>query len=401
MSNAPVYSLGVLQEAPTQFDDPVFRLAAGSPDIRLTVYYYGGPAGGDVYDAEIGRRVSWREDTGQGYRAVFRNGENRLAYVRRILGAGHHLIIVSGYNRPIPLMTTLGGRIRGVPIGLRSDNVLPSSGARKRFWAVKKLLFPLWFRIYTTGHPVGENAAAYLARFGFAARRLFRFPYCMDGDALRKETDQAKTDRASLRKQWGLAPDARVICGVIKFSDREDPVTLVRAARQVRESDPSAVLLLVGDGPLREAVKAAAGEELGKGVVLTGYLPFQKLPEIYAVADVFVHPAAGAWEVSVAEALASGLPVVAADSVGSAAELVLPRRLGYLFPRGDGEQLAQRIANVLNDPDLIERSRREGLMAVTGISPLSALQELKRALEFVGRARLRSLDCADGRKAGA
>jgi glycosyltransferase involved in cell wall biosynthesis len=383
-------SVGVLQFAPTQFDDPLFRLAAAAPDIRLTVYYYGGESGNRRYDPEMGRTTEWREDTGKGYRAVYLGSGRKIAFVRAMLRAGHDLLIVSGYNEPITLMAAIGGAVSGVAIGLRSDNVLPAAGLPGRFWALKRILFPLWFRIYATGHPVGENSARYLERFGFSRSRLFWFPYCMDGEAFWSEAEKARQDREKLAAEWGLPPGARAACGVIKFAPREDPLTLIRAALLVRSALPDFVLLLAGDGPLREAVEREAGDELGRGIRLTGYLPFQKLPSLYAASELFVHPATGAWEVSVAEALSCGIPVLAADTVGSALELVVPHQLGILFPHGDSRALAEKMMAIMNDGALKTRCLREGPEVVKGLSPARALLEWRRAAAYVRREGSRS-----------
>ena len=81
--------------------------------------------------------------------------------------------------------------------------------------------------------------------------------------------------------------------------------------------EPGACLWLVGDGPQRPALEDYAREHSSERIVFGGYVPYLELPLVYAAADVFVHPARyEPWGVSVQEALACGLPVLASSLVG-------------------------------------------------------------------------------------
>lgn len=376
-------SLGILQDGPTQFDEPVYTMAAATPDIRLTVYYHGATARQRIRDPEIGRTVGWGGAGRHSYTAVYRDRESAWLFLKRLLRAGHDLVIVSGYNKPIPVLAALLGRLYRVPLGLRSDNVLPEVGGSGRYWTLKQILYPLWFRLYATGHPASVGATRYLVRFGFSEGMLFRFPYCMDRATFSPAAESARRERMAIRQRWNLPPEAMVVCGVLKFAPREDPITLVRAVREARRRRGDLVLLLVGDGPLRSAVEREAGPDIGRYVVMPGYLPHADLPEVYAASDLFVHPAQGAWEVSVAEALACGIPVVAADTVGSVEELIRPTGLGRIFPRGNVPALAAAILDVAGDRAMRERCRTEGPLAVESIRPERALAEWRRAVDRV------------------
>ena len=145
--------------------------------------------------------------------------------------------------------------------------MFPRDG-RLRHEVIKRALFPLLFKLYTTGHPVGDMAAEYLVHFGFRTESLFRIPYGVDNRWFARESVKAGVDRAALRASWGLAAGAQVVCGVIKFAEREDPLTLVRGFREAQRQLPNLTLLLIGDGPIRKSVEDAAGEQLGKSIIL-------------------------------------------------------------------------------------------------------------------------------------
>lgn len=375
-------SLGIVQIAPTQFDEPFYRYLANETKIRFAVHYFGANASSVGMDPEIGRKVGWASGSDRGYPADFSREPGALSFAQRVVGAGHDLIVISGYNQPHALFTALLARLRGVPAGLRSDNVLPEAGGRNRFWTMKRLVFPLFFKLYATAHPVGRKAGHYLAAFGLKERAQFRFPYAVDHRWFARESAEARAEGAETRRRWKLSQDGPVVCGVMKFSEREDPLALVNAFRMAKERIPNLNLLLIGDGPLRRQVEEAAGSDLGSRISMPGYQKYEMLPAAYAASDMFVHTANGAWEVSVNEALACGLPVVTSDQVGSAEELVLPGNFGYTFPHGDASKLANRIVAVLGDCQMLNRAREHGLESLAEWDYPATAQRLVDAMEF-------------------
>jgi glycosyltransferase involved in cell wall biosynthesis len=92
-----------------------------------------------------------------------------------------------------------------------------------------------------------------------------------------------------------------------------------------------------------------------------GYVPYTDLPSYYGIADVFVHAAKNEpYGVSVAEALASGLPVIASSMVGSAVDLIVQGQNGYIYQSGDAGQLAAHLERVLDSTDRTEVRRTSG-----------------------------------------
>lgn len=93
--------------------------------------------------------------------------------------------------------------------------------------------------------------------------------------------------------------------------------------------DPAVRLVMVGDGPDRDRL---VREFEGTGTVFTGSLTGADLAEVYASADVFAFPSTTeTLGLVILEALASGVPVVAAESPASH-ELLDASPVARLFP---------------------------------------------------------------------
>jgi glycosyltransferase involved in cell wall biosynthesis len=156
----------------------------------------------------------------------------------------------------------------------------------------------------------------------------------------------------------GAVPQARLdgspprVIMVGRLAAPKDPVTLVRALAGVRRASFTATI--VGDGPDRPAVEAeirAAGLE---GVVeLAGER--HDVPRLLADAEVFVlsSRSEGA-PLSVLEAMAAGLPVVA-SAVGGVPEIVADGATGLLVPPGNVAALAAALEQLLADAALRRR----------------------------------------------
>src|SRR5262249_37807572 len=129
-------SLGIVQNTPTQFDEPLFRYLTAQSRIRLVVYYYAASDAVAKQDPEIGRQVGWNSHSDRGYAAEFSPEAGPLRFARRVVNAGHDLIVVFGYNERPALCTAVLAKARGIPVGLRSDNILPANGGRLRHWKI-------------------------------------------------------------------------------------------------------------------------------------------------------------------------------------------------------------------------------------------------------------------------
>lgn len=357
-------SVGIVQGRPTQFDGPLFRALTQAGNLELRVYYSGDQDEPIAIDPELGIAPGWNRDITAGYAHVFRTKGVRgsLLLLREIAEGNHDLVVVSGYTSWISLLVACWLNTCGRPVGMRSDSVLMGrrlNGMKER---IKKALLPKAFSwMFRTGHPTGTLAREYLLYYGFADSSLFLFPYNVDRDYLHRQSLCFK-EIGKLRKRHGIAPDAFVVLGILKLIPREDPITLVKGFIRIAERHPNARLVLVGDGELRGAIEELVRERRVASIKLAGYVPYSDLGYYFGMANVFVHPAVGEpWGVSVNEALACGCPTIAADTVGAAADLVVPGETGFCFRAADPEDLARRLETMIEDKPLLDKMKKGAL----------------------------------------
>jgi glycosyltransferase involved in cell wall biosynthesis len=153
-------------------------------------------------------------------------------------------------------------------------------------------------------------------------------------------------DRARARAQLGIAPEAFVAVCTRRLVPRMGIDVLLDAWGQLADALPEgSLLLLVGDGALRESLAArAALAPLAGRVRVLGRLSDEDLIETYRAADVAVVPtvALEGFGLVVLEAGACGTPSIVSD-VGGLPETVQALDPSLVVPAADPDALAARI----------------------------------------------------------
>lgn len=210
-------------------------------------------------------------------------------------------------------------------------------------------------------------------RRGESAGVAGRYAVVPNGVDLERFPAAGADERASARAALGLPVDAPVAVCVGRLAEQKGQDTALAAWPAVRVAVPGARLVLVGHGPMRAQLEAAAGD----GIDFVGAR--DDVHTWLAAADLVVQPSR--WEglsLTVLEALASARSVVASDAPGMS-ELV-DGDAGALFPVGDADGFAVAVAARLRDPALAEREGRAGRRRVEEHYAVSAVAARVAAL---------------------
>jgi glycosyltransferase involved in cell wall biosynthesis len=155
-------------------------------------------------------------------------------------------------------------------------------------------------------------------------------------------------DRTLVRSQLGLEANTRLIAMVGTLKKVKGHRYLIEAIASIVPRYPDLHVLFIGDGDLREELQAQV-----KRLILDDHIHFlgkrHDVPELLAASDLFVLPSL--WEglpMSLLEAMAAGLPIVATEVSGTV-QVMIPNKTGILVPPGDSQRLAQAIEQLLSD----------------------------------------------------
>lgn len=185
-----------------------------------------------------------------------------------------------------------------------------SLSAYTKFYQLGALAEPCWSFLrwfhnsgrltFVPSQPVADELTAR----GFASLRLWgRGVDCQRFNPLHRSMD--------LRRRLGFADDDIVVLYVGRLAREKGLADLLDAMRQRGASRERVRFLLVGDGPYEAELRARAPND----AVFTGRREGAELAALYASSDVFVFPSVtDTFGNVLLEAIASGLPVVAADA---------------------------------------------------------------------------------------
>lgn len=176
--------------------------------------------------------------------------------------------------------------------------------------------------------------------------------------------------------EWPFKPDDIVIGTVGRIQDVKNQAGLVDAFAQLQALLPEHKhrlrLAIVGDGPLlpalRQQVEAA-------GLTDVAWLPGARtdIAQLMQGFSVFALPSiAEGTPVTILEAMASGLPVVA-TRVGGIPEVVAGGATGRLVAPGDAGALAEALASYCRDPELAARHGAAGRERVERRNSIAAM----------------------------
>jgi len=191
-----------------------------------------------------------------------------------------------------------------------------------------------------------------------AGRRHFTIYNAVD--AGRIENIVKATNKEELRKSLGV--NGKKIVGVVgRLRWEKGQSILLKAMQAIVQSAPDTVLIVVGDGPDREALrKQAAVLKILDNIIWLGQKNPEEVYQLYSIMDVLAVPSLfEGFGFAAAEAMAAGIPVVG-TRIDGLTEVVDDGVTGILVPPNDSPALAHAILEFVGDPTRAESAGVRG-----------------------------------------
>ena len=188
-----------------------------------------------------------------------------------------------------------------------------------------------------------EESNKYLVHYGANPKVIYNYPY---STIYEKEICYQKPNKDELRKELGINFD-KVFVSSGQLIARKNYISLVKEWKKYPENYG---LFLIGDGKQRKEIEKLIKTENIKNVVLTGFLPREKMFKYFQAADCFLFPSKeDIYGHVINEALSQGLPVISTNKVNSAIKLVKNEENGFLLEFLEGEEFRKAIEEVINN----------------------------------------------------
>lgn len=296
-------------------------------------------------------------------------------FLRALRADPEAVVILCGWSSPMTNRTLLLTTLLGIPVFVWADHPHPRQRSMLLELARKTFLFLLAHKVsgfLACGTPTVEH----LVSLRIPRSKITSFPYWVEIPNEWSVPKRCWDEAASSRRLRLLAIGRHV--PVKQFEVAIEAVALVnkRAGASVAE------LVLTGDGPERGRLEALSGSVAKLATVsLTGWLEASEIREQMKAADALVITSRfEPYGVVVLEAMACGRPVLASEGVVAARDRDDGSGAVLLHPSGDIECLADQIASLASDRELLEMAARAARATAEGWPLTRAVAIINRML---------------------
>ncbi len=188
-------------------------------------------------------------------------------------------------------------------------------------------------------------------------RNVYVVPSGIELDKFYKENNK-ELNKLELRKSLGIDKDDFVVLFVGRMGTEKNVELLLQSMKNLKDSCKKLKLLVVGSGPqLEEYMEYVKDNKLDKCVIFTGAVPWDKIQDYYLISDVFTTASTTETQgLTVVEAMASSLPVVAIDD-DSFSGTVIDGLNGFIFK--NKRDYKRCIIKLYEDRELVKKLSKQ------------------------------------------
>jgi glycosyltransferase involved in cell wall biosynthesis len=385
------YHIAVCLSHAIQYKSPLLLQLASQVDIDLKVFYYSDTGVNPRADPYHGFIPKWDIPLLEGYEYEYLpNYFSRwdlskhgfplylnAAIINRILSGRFDAVVIHSYLYITDWLVWMVAKLKGIPVFFYGE-MYP----RQQKGSIKQIIRNLFARTMIKGSDVclaiGTCARkVYQDEFHIPDGRIILAPYAVNNDFFIARANELGFQKAQIKKEIGIPSTIPVILCVAGMVPKKRHLDLIKALSTIKIPFQ---LVLVGDGPLFEEIRATCMQYL-PGAILAGFQNQTAIPRYYAVADIFVLPSE--WEefgLVVNEAMCFSLPIIASNKVGCTLDLVHEGENGYTFTPGDISSLTGLIENLLLDQDKRTAFGRQSKVIIDHWSYQETINGIRSAL---------------------
>lgn len=304
---------------------------------------------------------------------------NNPTVVWEILRGRYDVVICSGWDSLTVFMARVACWLFQIPMIIWAGSTL-----YEKSWRRTVMHFPVRLLV-TSCHALiayGKASKEYLLSLGVTVDRIIISYNSVDIHMFKKMSTMSSAQKSKLKKRLGIH-NRHLILFVGQLITRKGVLDLYQVVNQIR-SRLDVGILWVGYGPLQTVIKNLGQQNGFDSQYFHTTHTAQETAQMYAIADLFVMPThEDIYSNVVAEALASGLPVLTTQENGAGVDYIKPGKNGYIFKAGDVATLEKQILNILQNKSLREKLSRNTWDLVKKYNYDENVKQVKQAIRYV------------------
>lgn len=265
--------------------------------------------------------------------------------------------IIRSHNYRANLYSLLAGRLAGVPVVASIHNVYTNKDKSLKRRLINQAILKMAPRLIAVSDAIKNDVVRYL---GIDPAKI---TVIYNGvDTVRFDPEKTFND---IREEFSIGREDILIGFIGRLVNFKGVEHLIKAVSLLKDEFGSMKLLIVGDGPVRDTLKAkAADSNIGGITRFTGKRA--DIPAILACIDILAIPSVGeeGFPNTLVEAMSMGKSVVA-TTVGGIPEVIDNGVTGLLIPPSDPTRLAAALKMLINNRELSLKMGRAARRVVT------------------------------------
>jgi glycosyltransferase involved in cell wall biosynthesis len=277
-------------------------------------------------------------------REDYRNFSPRLLMNLYKLIKDRHIHIIRSHNYRANLYGLLAGRLAGVPVIASVHNVYTDKDKSRKRKMINRLLFKIADSLVAVSDAIKNDVLSYLKIDPLKITVIYN-----GVDTARFDPERTFKD---IREELSIGKDDILIGFIGRLVNFKGVEHLIKAVALLKDEFGGMKLLIVGDGPVADALqKKTAALNISGITLFTGNR--NDIPDILSSIDILAIPSVGeeGFPNTLVEAMAMGKPVIA-TTVGGITEVIEDRVTGLLVPPGEPLRLAAALKTLITNREL-------------------------------------------------
>jgi glycosyltransferase involved in cell wall biosynthesis len=286
----------------------------------------------------------------------------------------------TGYHELATIFILLFCKLKGIKTILSNESTILDQKREKIKESIKSLII----RQFDGFFNFGSLSKQYMISLGASEDKMLVNKNCVDNQKIRSNFETALPKREETKVHLGLASKNFIFVGRLIQAKNLDK--LLDAFHQIGHPEKENWgLILLGEGILKEELIYKVEHEKIDNVKFIAGQTWEKVPEILALADVFVLPSViEPWGLVINEAMVCGKPILVSNQCGCVSDLLVDETNGYLLNPHNVNDIADKMTKVMSMSTLaLEKMGEKSLEIIKNYTPELVASEMLKGYQKV------------------